>query len=72
MDNTAGITLTESYAMWPGAAVSGWYFAHPESRYFVVGRVQQDQVADYAQRKGWELKTAEQWLAPNLAYEPGD
>ena len=72
VDNTAGITLTESYAMWPGAAVSGWYFAHPESRYFVVGRVQQDQVADYAQRKGWELKTAEQWLAPNLAYEPGD
>jgi 5-methyltetrahydrofolate--homocysteine methyltransferase len=72
VDNTAGITLTESYAMWPGAAVSGWYFAHPDSQYFVVGRIQRDQVADYARRKGWDLKTAEKWLAPNLAYEPED
>ncbi len=72
VERNADIRLTESYAMWPGAAVSGWYFAHPESRYFVVGRMQQDQVADYARRKGWDLKTAEQWLAPNLAYEPED
>ncbi|MGI8591870.1 MAG: methionine synthase [Nakamurella sp.] len=67
-----GITLTESMAMWPGAAVSGWYFAHPESRYFVVGRIGKDQVAEYAQRKGWTLKQAERWLSPNLGYEPED
>ncbi len=72
VDNTAGITLTESYAMWPGASVSGWYFAHPDSQYFVVGRIQKDQVADYARRKGWNLREAEKWLAPNLAYEPED
>ncbi|MDB5972124.1 MAG: methionine synthase [Hydrocarboniphaga sp.] len=72
VDNTAGITLTESYAMWPGAAVSGWYFAHPESQYFVVGRINKDQVADYARRKNWTLKEAEKWLAPNLGYEPED
>ena len=64
--------LTESMAMWPGAAVSGLYFAHPESRYFVVGRINRDQVADYAKRKGWEQREAERWLAPNLAYEPED
>ena len=67
-----GITLTDSYAMWPGAAVSGWYFSHPESRYFTLGRVAQDQVADYAGRKGWSLREAERWLAPNLGYEPED
>jgi 5-methyltetrahydrofolate--homocysteine methyltransferase len=67
-----GMELTESLAMWPGASVSGWYFAHPQAQYFVVGRLQQDQVADYARRKGWDLKTAEKWLAPNLAYEPED
>ena len=72
VDSSAGITLTESYAMWPGAAVSGWYFAHPDSQYFVVGRIQKDQVQDYARRKGWTLKEAEKWLAPNLAYEPED
>ncbi|GAC1625879.1 MAG: methionine synthase [Nevskia sp.] len=72
VERNAGITLTESYAMWPGAAVSGWYFAHPDSQYFVVGRIQKDQVHDYARRKGWDLKTAEKWLAPNLAYEPED
>jgi len=72
VDHNAGITLTESYAMWPGAAVSGWYFAHPQAQYFVVGRIQKDQVADYAKRKGWTLKEAEKWLAPNLAYEPED
>ncbi len=67
-----GITLTESMAMWPGASVSGWYFSHPESQYFVVGRLGQDQVADYARRKGWTLKEAERWLSPNLGYEPED
>ncbi|HSE07327.1 MAG TPA: methionine synthase [Nocardioidaceae bacterium] len=67
-----GIELTESMAMWPGAAVSGWYFSHPQSQYFVVGRVSRDQVEDYARRKGWTLAEAERWLSPNLAYEPED
>jgi 5-methyltetrahydrofolate--homocysteine methyltransferase len=67
-----GIGLTESYAMWPAAAVSGWYFAHPDAQYFIVGRIQKDQVHDYARRKGWTLQEAEKWLAPNLAYEPED
>ncbi|AFM17877.1 methionine synthase (B12-dependent) [Mycolicibacterium chubuense NBB4] len=67
-----GIELTESMAMWPGAAVSGWYFSHPQSQYFVVGRLGQDQVADYAKRKGWTLAEAERWLAPNLGYNPED
>ena len=71
-EHSAGIRLTESYAMWPGASVAGWYFAHPQSQYFVVGRVQKDQVEDYAQRKGWDLRTAEKWLGANLAYEPED
>ena len=74
MDVTArtGIELTESMAMWPGAAVSGWYFSHPQSQYFVVGRLAQDQVADYAKRKGWTLAEAERWLSPNLGYNPED
>jgi len=67
-----GIELTESMAMWPGAAVSGWYFSHPQSQYFVVGRMAQDQVADYAKRKGWTLAEAERWLGPNLGYNPED
>jgi len=67
-----GIELTESMAMWPGAAVSGLYFSHPQSQYFVVGRMAQDQVADYAKRKGWTLSEAERWLAPNLGYNPED
>ncbi|WP_156442389.1 methionine synthase [Mycobacterium sp. IS-1556] len=67
-----GIELTESMAMWPGAAVSGWYYSHPQSQYFVVGRVAQDQVADYAKRKGWTLKEAERWLSSNLSYNPED
>ncbi|MCA1298996.1 methionine synthase [Stappia indica] len=66
----AGIELTESYAMWPGSSVSGLYFAHPESHYFGVGKIERDQVADYAARKGWDLATAERWLAPILNYEP--
>jgi len=68
----AGIELTDSMAMWPGAAVSGWYFSHPQSQYFVVGRIAQDQVADYARRKGWTLKEAERWLSSNLSYNPED
>jgi len=66
----AGITLTESFAMAPGAAVSGFYFAHPDARYFGVGRINKDQVEDYAKRKGWGMQEAERWLAPNLAYNP--
>lgn len=56
--------------MYPQAAVSGWYFAHPEAHYFGVGKIGRDQVEDYAARKGWDLKEAEKWLAPNLGYEP--
>jgi 5-methyltetrahydrofolate--homocysteine methyltransferase len=67
-----GIELTESMAMWPGASVSGWYFAHPEAQYFVVGRLGRDQVEDYAQRKAWTVAEAEKWLAPNLGYLPDD
>ncbi|WP_409437333.1 methionine synthase [Mycobacterium sp. SMC-14] len=66
------IELTESMAMWPGAAVSGLYFSHPQSQYFVIGRLAQDQVADYAKRKGWTLVEAERWLASNLGYNPED
>jgi 5-methyltetrahydrofolate--homocysteine methyltransferase len=66
----AGIALTESYAMTPTAAVSGYYFSHPDSRYFVVGRLTRSQVEDYARRKGVELRQAERWLAPNLDYDP--
>ena len=65
----AGITITESFAMVPTAAVSGWYFAHPRAHYFGLGRITRDQVEDYARRKGWDLATAEKWLAPNLGYE---
>lgn len=63
-----GISLTESYAMWPTAAVSGWYFSHPESRYFGLGKINQDQVKAYAVRKGWSQEQAERWLAPVLSY----
>jgi 5-methyltetrahydrofolate--homocysteine methyltransferase len=69
---STGIELTESMAMWPGAAVSGWYFSHPQSQYFVVGRLARDQVAEYAERKGWTLAEAERWLSPNLGYDPDD
>ena len=67
----AGIRLTESFAMWPAASVSGIYLAHPEARYFTVGRIGPDQAADYAARKGMSLAEVERWLAPNLGYEPG-
>jgi 5-methyltetrahydrofolate--homocysteine methyltransferase len=66
----AGIELTEGFAMYPTAAVSGWYFSHPESQYFVVGRLTREQVDDYAKRKGWTREQAERWLAPNLDYDP--
>ena len=67
---SAGITLTEHFAMSPAASVSGYYFSHPESRYFVVGRVSKEQVADYARRKGVPLVQAERWLSSNLDYDP--
>ena len=66
----AGIRLTESFAMFPTAAVSGFYFSHPQAHYFGVGKIDRDQVASYAQRKGITLVEAERWLAPNLGYDP--
>ncbi|MDG3084812.1 methionine synthase [Vibrio hannami] len=66
VENKIGMQLTSSYAMWPGASVSGWYFSHPESKYFAVAQIQQDQLEDYAQRKGWSVEEAEKWLTPNL------
>ncbi|MFW5447306.1 MAG: methionine synthase [Methylophagaceae bacterium] len=68
-EKNVGITITESYAMLPTAAVSGFYFAHPESRYFGLGKIDKDQVEDYAQRKGWSMDIAERWLAPALSYD---
>ncbi|HMM46905.1 MAG TPA: methionine synthase [Thiobacillaceae bacterium] len=67
---TIGVKLTENFAMWPGAAVSGFYLSHPDSQYFAVAKIERDQVEDYARRKGWTLQEAERWLAPNLAYQP--
>ncbi|MBI5783513.1 MAG: methionine synthase, partial [Gammaproteobacteria bacterium] len=67
-----GVKLTESFAMWPAAAVSGFYFSHPESQYFAVGALGKDQVEDYARRKGMDVATVERWLSPNLGYEPGE
>jgi 5-methyltetrahydrofolate--homocysteine methyltransferase len=64
----AGITITESFAMMPTAAVSGFYFSHPEAKYFATGKISKDQVADYAKRKGWAVEEAERWLAPVLSY----
>ena len=69
VERHTGIILTESFAMLPAAAVSGWYFAHPEAKYFSVGKIGRDQVEDYAHRKGMDLRTIERWLAPNLNYE---
>ena len=65
-----GMQLTSSYAMWPGAAVSGWYFSHPEAKYYAVAAVQKDQVEDYAKRTNMTLEEAERWLSPNLGYDP--
>jgi 5-methyltetrahydrofolate--homocysteine methyltransferase len=65
-----GVKLTESFAMWPGASVCGLYFSHPESHYFGVGKIERDQVEDYARRKGWTVEECEKWLAPILNYNP--
>jgi 5-methyltetrahydrofolate--homocysteine methyltransferase len=70
VEKNAGIRLTESCAMWPGASVSGLYFAHPESKYFGVGKIGRDQVLDYHRRKGMSLQEVERWLGPYLDYEP--
>ena len=71
VEANTGIQITESFAMWPGSSVSGLYFAHPESRYFTVGKIDRDQVADYHRRKGMSMAEAERWLNPYLNYEPG-
>jgi 5-methyltetrahydrofolate--homocysteine methyltransferase len=70
VEAATGITLTESFAMWPGASVSGFYFSHPDSHYFGVGKIERDQVEDYARRKGWSVEQTERWLAPVLNYDP--
>ena len=70
MEAATGIRITESFAMWPGSSVSGLYFAHPEARYFTLGKIGRDQAADYAVRKAMRLADAERWLAPNLNYDP--
>jgi len=69
VENQIGIKLTESCAMYPAASVSGWYFSHPESRYFGLGMIQKDQVEDYAKRKGMSLEETEKWLSPSLSYD---
>ncbi|TPE17028.1 methionine synthase [Pantoea vagans] len=69
VEEQIGMTLTESYAMWPGAAVAGWYFSHPDSRYFAVAQIQRDQVEDYAARKSMSVSEVERWLAPHLGYD---
>jgi 5-methyltetrahydrofolate--homocysteine methyltransferase len=69
VEKHTGMRLTESFAMWPGASVSGWYFSHPDSKYFAVAQIQRDQVQEYAQRKGMSLSEVERWLAPNLGYD---
>ena len=68
VEAATGISLTESYAMWPGAAVSGLYFSHPESRYFAVNKITKDQVEHYAKLKGETVENIERWLSPNLSY----
>ncbi len=70
-ERNAGVRLTESYAMYPTAAVSGWYFSHPDAHYFAIGKIDKDQVEDYAARKGMSVQEVEKWLSPNLGYEPG-
>jgi 5-methyltetrahydrofolate--homocysteine methyltransferase len=70
VERNAGIRLTDSFAMYPTAAVSGWYFSHSQARYFAVGKIDREQVEDYARRKGMSIAEAQRWLAPNLGYEP--
>jgi 5-methyltetrahydrofolate--homocysteine methyltransferase len=69
-ERSASVHLTETFAMTPASSVSGLYFAHPEAKYFALGKIERDQVEDYARRKGMELREVERWLAPNLNYEP--
>ena len=71
VETSIGLTLTDSYAMYPTAAVSGFYFSHPDAKYFAVGKVDRDQLESYAERKGMSVAEAEKWLAPNLGYDPG-
>tara|TARA_B100000405_G_C16660937_1_gene402033 strand:- start:756 stop:1178 length:423 start_codon:yes stop_codon:yes gene_type:complete len=68
-ENNTGINLTDSFAMLPASSVSGFYFAHPQSQYFGLGKISKDQVEDYAQRKGMDVEIMERWLAPNLSYD---
>ena len=70
-EKNAGVTLTESYAMWPGSSVSGIYFSHPDAYYFGVAKVERDQVIDYAARKNMSVTEVERWLGPILNYIPG-
>jgi 5-methyltetrahydrofolate--homocysteine methyltransferase len=70
VEKHTGITLTENFAMYPAASVSGFYFSHPESKYFAVGKIDRSQIEDYSRRKGMDLRTVEQWLSPNLNYDP--
>jgi 5-methyltetrahydrofolate--homocysteine methyltransferase len=69
VEKNTGMLLTESFAMWPGSSVSGLYFAHPQSRYFGLGKIDRDQVVDYHVRKGMTVAEVERWLAPNLNYD---
>jgi 5-methyltetrahydrofolate--homocysteine methyltransferase len=70
VQKNTGMLITESFAMWPGSSVSGLYLAHPESRYFSLGKIDRDQVADYGRRKQMSVTEVERWLSPNLNYEP--
>ena len=70
VEENIGMKLTESFAMWPAASVSGWYFSHPQTRYFTIAELQPDQIEDYAARKGWSVAETERWLAPYLGYQP--
>jgi 5-methyltetrahydrofolate--homocysteine methyltransferase len=70
VEENTGIKLTESFAMYPTAAISGWYFSHPDSRYFGLGKINHDQIKSYAQRKKLDFKNIEKWLSPNLGYAP--
>ena len=69
VERNTGIKLTDSFAMYPAASVSGWYFSHPDAKYFQVGKIGRDQAQDYAARKGLSLATVERWLAANLGYD---
>jgi len=72
VEASIGLRLTDSYAMYPTAAVSGFYFSHPEAKYFAVGKIDRDQLESYAERKGLSVEEAERWLAPNLGYDPNE